>query len=170
MDVFEAVQTRRSIRAYQERAVEKEKLVKVLEAGRLSPSAANQQPWHFIAVTDKAARERLFTAYNRRWFVDAPAIIVACALPEKSWSRQDGEEYWKVDVAIALQSMVLVARELGLGTCWIGAFNEEKVKEALGIPQKVRVVALTPLGYPAEQKGPVADRKPLEEIVHYDRW
>jgi nitroreductase len=170
LDVFEAVRTRRSIRAYQDKPVEKEKLTRVLEAGRLSPSAVNQQPWHFIAVTDKAARESLLPAYNHRWFVDAPAIIVACAFPEKAWSRQDREEYWKVDVAIALQSMVLVARELGLGTCWIGAFNEKKVKEALGIPREVRVVALTPLGYAAEKKGPVVDRKPFDEIIHYDRW
>jgi nitroreductase len=170
LDVFEAVRTRRSIRAYQDKAVEKEKLMKVLEAGRLSPSAVNIQPWHFIAVTDKAARESLLPAYNRSWFVNAPAIIVACALPESSWSRQDGEEYWKVDVAIAMQSMVLVAHELGLGTCWIGAFDEDEVKKALGIPKEVRVVAMTPLGYPAEQKGPVVERKPLDEIVHYDRW
>jgi nitroreductase len=150
--------------------VEKEKLTTVLEAGRLSPSAVNQQPWHFIAVTDKAARESLLPAYNHKWFVNAPAIIVACALPNEAWSRQDREEYWKVDVAIAMQSMVLVARELGLGTCWVGAFNEDEVKKALGIPKEVRVVALTPLGYAAEQKDPVIDRKPFDEVVHYDRW
>jgi nitroreductase len=170
MDVFEAVRTRRSIRAYQDKPVEKEKLNQVLEAGRLSPSAVNLQPWHFISVTDKTARESLLSAYNHHWFVNAPVIIVGCALPDEAWERQDREEYWKVDVAIAMQSMVLVARELGLGTCWIGAFKEESVKEALGIPREVRVVALTPLGYPAEQKGPVVDRKPLDEIVHYDRW
>jgi nitroreductase len=170
LDVFEAVRTRRSIRAYQDKPVEKEKLTEVLEAGRLSPSAVNYQPWHFIAVTDKVARESLLPAYNHKWFVDAPAIIVACALPENAWSRQDDEEYWKVDVSIALQSMILAARGLGLGTCWIGAFNEEEVKKALGIPKEVRVVAMTPLGYAAEQKGPVVDRKHLDEIVHSDRW
>ena len=170
LDVFEAVRTRRSIRRYKDTPVETEKLMRILEAARLSPSASNNQPWHFIAETDKAAREKLFPAYNRDWFVNAPVIIVACATPSKGWSRQDGEEYWKVDVAIAMQNMVLVAHDLGLGTCWIAAFKEEIVKQALGIPKEVRLVAMTPLGYPAEQKGPVAEREPMEEIVHFDNW
>ena len=150
--------------------MEKEKLTKILEAARLSPSANNNQPWHFVVVADKETRERLFPAYNREWFVTAPVRIVACATPSEAWSRQDGEEYWKVDVAIAMQSMVLVAHELGLGTCWIAAFKEEKVKEVLGIPDETRLIAMTPLGYPIEEKQPVSERKPMEEIVHYDRW
>ena len=162
MDVFEAVRTRRSIRKYQDTPVETEKLVKILEAARLSPSANNNQPWHFIAVTDETARKKLLPAYTSEWFVNAPLIIVACATPSKSWFRQDGEDYWKVDVAIAMQTMVLVAHELGLGTCWIAAFKENKVKEALGIPEEVRVVAMTPVGYPAEQKEPVTKRKKRE--------
>jgi nitroreductase len=170
LNVFEAVRTRRSIRKYQEKPVETEKLMKILEAARLSPSANNNQPWHFIAVTDKTVRKRLFSAYPSDWFVDAPVIIVACALPSKGWSRQDGEDYWKVDVAIAMQTMVLVAHELGLGTCWVAAFNEDKVKEVLGIPREVRVISMTPLGYSAEQKGPVTERKPAEEIIHFDNW
>ena len=170
MNVFEAVKTRRSIRRYKARPVEKEKLTKILEAARLSPSASNNQPWHFVAIADKETRESLFPAYNRDWFVTAPVIIVACATPSEAWSRQDGEEYWKVDVAIAMQNMVLVAHELGLGTCWIAAFKEEKVKEVLGIPEEMRLIAMTPLGYPAEEKEPVSERKPMEEIVHYDHW
>ena len=170
MNVFEAVKTRRSIRRYKARPVEKEKLTKILEAARLSPSASNNQPWHFVAIADKETRERLFPAYNRDWFVTAPVIIVACATPSEAWSRQDGEEYWKVDVAIAMQSMVLVAHELGLGTCWIAAFKEEKVKEVLGIPDETRLIAMTPLGYPIEEKQPVSERKQMEEIIHYDRW
>ena len=150
--------------------METEKLMKILEAARLSPSASNNQPWHFIAVTDKAIREKLFPAYNRDWFVNAPVIIVACATPSEGWSRQDGEDYWKVDVAIAMQSMVLVAHELGLGTCWIAAFKEKKAKETLGIPKEVRLVAMTPLGYSAEKKGPVTEREPLEKIVSFDHW
>ena len=170
LDVFEAARTRRSIRKYQEKPVETEKLMKILEAARLSPSANNNQPWHFIAVTDETVRKKLLPAYNSAWFVNAPAIIVACATPSKGWSRQDGEDYWKVDVAIAMQTMVLVAHELGLGTCWIAAFKENKVKEALGIPKEVRVIAMTPVGYPAEQKGPVTKRKTENEIVHLDHW
>jgi len=170
MDVFEAIRTRRSIRRYQERPVEEEKLSRVLEAARLSPSATNSQPWKFIVVTDPKVKESLRAAYNRDWFISAPVIIVGCALPDKAWVRWDGEEYWKVDVAIAMQSLVLAAWEQRLGTCWIGAFREEEVKKALGIPEDVRVVAMTPLGYPAEEKGPVTDRKPLKEIVSYNHW
>jgi len=170
MEFQELVRRRRSIRAYRPDPVEEEKLRRVLEAGRLAPSAANRQPWHFIVVRDPEKRGMLRRAYNREWFVSAPVIIVACADPTRAWRRGDGEEYWKVDVAIAMEHIVLAAANEGLGTCWIGAFDERAVKEALGIPDHIRVVAMTPLGYPAESKGEVTDRKPLEEIVHYDGW
>jgi len=91
-------------------------------------------------------------------------------LPGEAWVRSDGEEYWKVDLAIAMQDLILEAWEQELGTCWIGAFREEEVKRILGIPDEVRVVALTPLGYPAEEKGPVTQRKPLKEIISYNHW
>lgn len=170
MDVFEAIKKRRSIRKYSEKPIQKEKLNRVLEAARLAPSASNMQPWHFIVITDPAKKEGLRAAYNREWFVKAPVIIVACVDPEEAWCRMDGEEYWKIDVAIAMQNLVLASTEFGLGTCWIGAFDEEVTKKALGIPKGVRVVAMTPLGYPAEEKGLVTDRKPLGDIIHYDKW
>lgn len=170
LDVFEAVKTRRSVRRYKDISVEKEKLAMILEAARLSPSAKNNQPCHFVVVSDRAIRERLLPAYTREWFIEAPVIIVACSYPDLAWSRMDGESYWKVDAAIAVQNMILVAQEIGLGTCWVAAFDEGKVKDALGIPKEVRVIAMVPLGYPAEHKGPVTERKPLEEIVHYERW
>jgi len=150
--------------------VEEKKLLRVLEAGRLAPSAANRQPWHLIVVKKPEVRSMLRRSYDKEWFADAPVIIVACAEPSKAWVRGDGEEYWKVDVAIAMQNMVLAAVEEGLGTCWIAAFDEGEAKKCLGIPADVRVVAMTPLGYPAEEKGEVSRRKPLEEIVHYDSW
>jgi len=171
MDVFDAIKTRRSIRKYLNKPVEREKLSRVLEAARLSPSAANRQPWKFIVVKDEETKKKLVSAcHNQSWMAEAPIIIVACALPSEAWVRSDGEEYWKVDVAIAMQDLILEAWELGLGTCWIGSFREEEVKRILGIPDEVRVVALTPLGYPAEEKGPVTRRKPLEEITSYDHW
>jgi len=170
VDVLEAIKKRRSIRRYKKKPVEKEKLNKVLEAARLAPSASNMQPWHFIVVTDPKTKESLRASYNRKWFVQAPVIIVACTVPEEAWRRKDGEEYWKVDVAIAMQNLVLASTDLGLGTCWIADFNEGEAKKALGVPEHVRVVAMTPLGYPAEEKGPVTDRKPLENIVRYDKW
>jgi nitroreductase len=144
LDVFEAVRTRRSIRKYADKPVEKEKLMKVVQAARLSPSACNNQPWRFIVVSDEKVRNKFFSAYKRDWFAKAPVIIAACSIPSEAWSRSDNEEFWKVDTAIAMQSLVLVAHDLGLGTCWIGAFNEAKVKEVLDIPDHVRVVAMTP--------------------------
>lgn len=170
MDVFEAIRTRRSTRKYKPDAVENEKLSRILEAVRLSPSAANKQPWHFIVVTDPEKKEKLRQAYNRDWFVSAPLIIVACGNPEDAWVRGDGEEYWKVDVAIAFQNLVLAAHAEGFGSCWIGAFNERAVKSALEIPGEIKVLAMTPLGVPAEEKGPVSDRKSLEKILHYNGW
>lgn len=170
MDVFEAVKTRRSIRKYADKPVEKDKLSKVLEAARLSPSANNNQPWEFIVVSDKNTRKSLLQSYPREWFVKAPIIIVACSYPDKAWTRMDGENYWTVDSAIAVENMILVAHEVGLGTCWIGAFDEAKVKEVLAIPKEVRVIAMFPLGYPAEKKGEVTNRKSLDEIIHYNQW
>jgi nitroreductase len=170
LDVFEAIKKRRSVRSYLEKPVEEEKLMRVLEAARLSPSAVNFQPWHFIVVKDKTAREKLFKAYARNWLATAPIIIVICASPEKAWRRSDGEEFWKIDAAIAMQSLVLTATSEGLATCWIGAFDEKKAREALGIPAHIRVVVMTPLGYSAEKMGPVAERKAIEQIVHHDHW
>ncbi len=170
LDVLEAVKTRRSIRCYQKKQVEEQKLSRILEAGRLSPSAVNFQPWRFILVKDQTVKERLSKSYTRPWFVKAPIIIVVCAIPEKAWKRSDGEEFWKIDAAIATQCMVLAATAEGLGTCWIGAFDENKAKEALGIPENVRVVVMVSLGYAAEQKGQVTERKSLAEIIHNDHW
>ena len=170
MEVFAAIRKRRSIRLYERKPVNEEKLNRVLEAGRLAPSADNRQPWRFIVVTDEKIKEKLRAAYDEEWFVSAPVIIVGCAVPKEAWVRMDGQEYWMVDVAIAMQNMILTATELGLGTCWIADFDEEAARKALKLPLGVRVVAMTPLGYPAEQKRPVGNRKPLSEIVHYNSW
>jgi len=172
VDVLESIKKRRSIRKYQTRPVENEKINVVLEAARLAPSANNQQPWHFIVVTEPEVRESLRLSYNEEWFVQAPVIVVVCADPDKAWRRGKigAEEYWKVDAAIAMQNLVLVSTELGLGTCWIADFDEKAAKKTLNIPKHIRVVAMTPLGYPAEEKGPVTDRKPLNEMVHYEKW
>lgn len=170
MDILELLAKRRSIRRYQAKPVEKEKIIRVLEAARLGPSAANMQPCYFVAVTEKGARENLKASYNADWFVQAPVIIVGCVNPKEAWRRKDGEEYWKVDLAIAMQNLILSATELGLGTCWIANFDEKAAKKALNIPKEIRVVAMTPLGYPDEEKGLVNDRKPLDKLIHYDKW
>jgi len=173
MGVFETIQKRRSIRKYQNLPVEKEKIFKVLEAARLAPSATNAQPCHFIVVTEPAIRESLRCAYNRDWFLSAPVIIVVCANPKEAWRRRDGEEYWKVDGAIAMQNLVLTATELGLATCWVANFEkngEKEIKKALNLPKDLKVIAMTPLGYPDEEKGPITERKTFETIVHTEKW
>ena len=168
LEVFEAIKKRRSIRKYEQTVVEKEKLLNVLEAARLAPSAMNRQPYAFVVTKEKETIEKLSSASNQEWV--APIIIVVCAFPEEAWVRDDGEEYWKADAAVAMNNISLQACTEGLGTCWIVAFKEEKIKAILGINPEARVVAMTPLGYPAEKKGPVTKRKTLDELVHYERW
>jgi len=168
LEVFEAIQKRRSIRKYEQKIVEKEKLLKVLEAARLAPSAMNRQPYAFVVTTENETIEKLSSACNQEWV--APTIIVVCAFPREAWVRDDGEEYWKADAAVAMNNMSLQACEEGLGTCWIAAFKEEKIKAILEINPEARVVAMTPLGYPAEKKGRVTKRKKIDEIVHYEKW
>ena len=172
MKVLEIIQKRRSIRKYKGNPIPEDTLLRVLEAARLSPSGKNLQPWKFIIVKDKELKKRLAQASAGQFFIaEAPIIVVACGFPDDCYSRMGRYmKSWPVDVTIALEHLILQAHEDGLGTCWIGAFDEEQAKRALGIPEDVRVVAMTPLGYAAEEKGPVADRKPLQEIVHYDRW
>ncbi|UCD97140.1 MAG: nitroreductase family protein [Candidatus Bathyarchaeota archaeon] len=170
MEVFTAIEKRCSIRSYKTTQVGKKDLYRVLEAGRLAPSASNKQPWQFIVVTDKQVKEKLRAAYDKDWFVSAPVIIIGCAVPEEAWKRMDGQEYWMVDVAIAIQNMILAATELGLGTCWIADFDEEAIRKAVKLPSNIRVVAMTPLGHPADEKGPRKSRKPLAEIVRHEHW
>jgi nitroreductase len=109
-------------------------------------------------------------AYPSDWFVQSPAIIVVCVNPKEAWRRRDKEEFWKVDGAIAMQNLILVSTELGLGTCWVADFDEKKARKALNLPKNIRILAMTPLGYPAEEMDPVTDRKALEDIVHYEKW
>lgn len=168
LEVFEAIKRRRSIRKYEQKVIEKEKLLNVLEAARLAPSAMNRQPYAFVVIKEKENVQKLSSACNQEWI--APIIIVVCAFPEKAWIRDDGEEYWKADAAIAMNNISLQACTEGLGTCWIAAFKEEKIKEILGITPEAKVLAMTPLGYPAEKKGPVTKRKRIDELVHYEKW
>ncbi|MEM3616695.1 MAG: nitroreductase family protein [Candidatus Bathyarchaeia archaeon] len=171
MEVFEAVQVRRSVRAYQPTPVPKEKLLRVLEAGRLAPSAGNIQPWHFIVVTDAEKRERLAQARFAKFLKEAPVVIVGCG------DQRASPKWFGVDVAIAMQNMVLTATSMGLGTCWVGSFDESQVRELLKIPENSRVVALLALGYPRKKfdlTGKILHlirrRKPLEKIVSFEEF
>ncbi len=169
MELMEVIRKRRSVRRYKPDPVPEEDIEYVLEAARLAPSWANTQCWHFVVVTDEDVKKEVAQAGNgNRWIARAPVIIVACADPTGPGTRDDIPNYL-VDMGIAIEHLILAATERGLGTCWIGAFHESKVKEALGVPGNIRVVASTPLGYPDEAPAPVS-RKGLEEIVSYNRY
>lgn len=169
MDVFQAIQTRRSIRSFKSAEIEYEKLQQVLEAARLAPSAANRQDWKFIVVTDKATREKLVAAANgQKYVAEAPVVLVGIAT-DPGIVMPCGQPTGVVDVSIAFSFMLLEATELGLGTVWLGAFNEGTVKQILGIPEQMRVIAMTPLGYP-DQSPASRPRKDSGEIICNERF
>jgi nitroreductase len=171
MKVLEAIRKRRSVRKYKEDPIPEEALLRVLEAARLAPSGKNFQPWKFIIVKDKVLKEKLALASAGQFFIaKAPIIIVGCGFPDKCYARLGRYmKSWSVDVTIALEHLILQAQEEGLGTCWIGSFEEEEVKAILDVPEEVKVLALTPLGYP-EEIPPSRGRKSLDEIISYDRY
>ena len=169
MDLAEAIRKRRSIRKYLPRKIENDKLDRVLEAGRLAPSARNLQEWRFIVVRDDGRRKRLAEAAKGQTFVgEAPVVIAACATIT-DYVMTCGQLTYPIDLAIAVEHMVLAAAAEGLGTCWIGAFYEEEVKKVLSIPPEIRVVALLPMGYPDESPAP-RPRKEMDEIVAFETW
>ncbi len=169
MDVLNAIKGRRSIRAYQQMPVEDEKLLKVLEAARLSPSAKNLQEWRFVVVKKQETRKKLAEAcYGQHFVGEAPVFIAACATDSEGIMKC-GQYRYTVDLSIAMSYMILEAYEQGLGTCWIGSFDEAGVKQILKVPEKVRIVAVTPLGYPEKIPAP-KDRKKLEEIICLEEY
>jgi len=169
MDVLSAIKGRRSIRKYKDKSIEEEKLQKVLEAARLSPSAKNMQNWKFIVVRDEEIKKKLVDEAIKQPFVNEAPVILVCCGTETESRMKCGQYRYTVDLSIATAYMILEAYEQGLGTCWLGSFDEEKAKEILGIPEGVRIVTITPLGYPDETPSP-RPRKALEDIVCYDRY
>ncbi|MFC2169641.1 nitroreductase family protein [Acidobacteriota bacterium] len=171
MSVLEAVRGRKSVRRYKPDPIPEDVLFRILEAVRLSPSGKNLQPWKFILVRDTDLKKKLADASLRQHFMaEAPIIVVACGFPDDCYAHMGRYmKSWPVDVSIAVEHLILQAQEEGLGTCWIGAFEEEAVKPILNIPKNVKVLALTPLGYPNEEPRP-RRRKNLEEIVSYDKF
>ena len=188
--LLELMRTRRSVRKYLRQEVEDDKIRLVLEAARIAPSWANMQCWRFIVVRDPALREKVCDAVVKGtrinfWIKNAPALVVCCADPKESGVNEE-QPYYLVDCAIAMEHLVLMAAELGLGTCWVGVFDEKAVKEALSIPSPMRVVALTPLGYERTRKKGIVDvegmyekvakkvmpkkRRALGEIASFDKY
>jgi nitroreductase len=184
MEFFEALSTRRSIRRHQDRPVEADRLAALLEAVRTSPSWANQQCWRLVVVTDPATKQGISEfSFLESFFAPrgyksnpavkalalAPVVIVLCADPAQSGAVR-GQDYYLTDCGIAAQSLMLAATALGLGTVFVGVFQEEPLRDLLGIPANIRVVGLFPVGYPAEEKKEGPKRKPLAEICSFERW
>ncbi len=169
MTFLELVQKRYSVRAYKPDPISDELLQQVLEAARLAPTASNRQAFQFIVIHTAGRMTELKRIYARDWFVQAPLVICACGLPAQNWVRRDGKNYNDVDVAIAMDHLILAAADLGLGTCWIAAFDIAAAREVLGLPPDVEPIAFTPLGYPADAPKP-KQRKPLAELVRYEHW
>lgn len=164
MDVMQAIRARRSIRKYQNRPVESEKLQQLLEAARLAPSASNRQNWKFVVITDGATRQKLVKAcYDQTFIAQAPVVIVACATDAQRIMRS-GLQAAAVDPTIAVDHMTLAAVELGLGSCWIGAFDPKQVGEIINLPEGVIAAHVLPVGYPAEEPAP-RPRKSVEEVI-----
>jgi len=169
--LMDLIEKRKSIRSYKPQDVEEEKLNYILQAFRKAPSAKNLQPWKLIVVKDKKKISDLSIACNNQTFIsEAPVLIVACAKEDEAYGVMGGYmNSYPVDIALALEHLILAATEKGLGTCWIGAFKEKLVKDLLDVPDNVRVVAITPVGYPAIE-GRTRGRKPISEIVCYDKY
>jgi len=173
MEFYEVIRTRRSIRSYRPDPIPEDVLNRVLESVRIAPSGSNRQPWEFIIVKDEELKKQMVPVCgNQNFIAEAPLIIVACGY-NIHYNRGGymGEMSMLVDVSIAFTHLVLAARAEGLGTCWIGSFNNEDVKKTLNIPKDVNVVAITPLGYPKyEGFAEPSRRKSISEIVSIDKF
>jgi nitroreductase len=162
---------RRSVRSYETTPVPKEKLKRILEAARLAPSANGVQPWHFIVVTDAEKRKKLSKGRFAKFLVDTPIVIVACG------DTKAAPKWCVVDVCIATENLVLAATSEGLGTCWVGSFDEAEVKTLLRVPDNFKVIALIAVGYAHEKfdltqstAAAVRGRKKLEDIVSSEEY
>ncbi len=163
-DTMAAILERRSVRKYESKPVADKDLQAILEAGRQAPSAANRQPWHFVVVRDAEQKRRVAEACSgQTWMADAGVIIAGIGKPTVS------DKWHAVDVAIAMQTMILAATALGYGTCWIGAFSDKEVASVLGVPEDCKVVALTPVGVPADRPE-ARPRQPMSEFASLDRY
>lgn len=173
MDITDCIQARRSVRKFLSKMVEWGKIGDILNAGRLAPSAGNLQNWKFVVVQDEKRRKNIAeAALQQYWMVEAPTHIVVCAEPVKSKKFYGirGERLYSIqNCAAAIQNMLLTANNLGLGACWVSAFDEEMVKRACQIPDSVRPQAIVVIGYPAE-KPAVPDKYKLMDVCYFESW
>jgi nitroreductase len=166
MDYFDLIEKRHSVRSFKGDDIEDGKLQKILEAARLAPTAVNKQAFKIFVIHTKGKEDVLKNIYSKDWFVKAPIIIGVCSMQNKSWVRRDGVNYGFVDAAIVMDHIVLAATSLGLGACWIGAFDVSSAKKYLNLEEGIEPVAFTPIGY--EDKSSYKKiRKDIDEIVTY---
>ena len=170
MNFQELIKGRFSVRNFKNTPVEAEKLNMILDAGRLAPSAVNFQPWHFIVIQQTENLKKIKEIYPREWITTAPVVIVACSDHSASWKRRsDGKDFADVDIAIAVDHMILQATDIGLGTCWVCNFDSKKCSEMFQIPEHIEPVVILPLGYP-DVSAPLKKRKSMEEITHWETF
>jgi len=169
MDLYESIKSRYSVRSYLNKPVEQKNLDRILDAARLAPSGSNRQPWKFVVVRDAETRKKLVSVCSNQEFVgEAPVVIAAVGLmPDRVMSCSVPGD--PVDVAIALEHVALAATAEGLGSCWIGSFNQDQIRTLLNIPANAKVIEVMTLGYPADHPGPKT-RKPISELACYDQW
>lgn len=165
MDYFELIESRYSVRAYSSRPVEEDKLRRVLRAAQLAPSAANLQPFRLLVRETRGREADLGRLYHRDWFYQAPLVVGICSVPSEGWVRRDGKNYADVDATIAMDHLILAAAALGLGTCWIAAFDPAVARTVFDLPDGMEPLAFTPLGYAADQAPEDRPRKPLTELI-----
>lgn len=169
MNLETLIATRYSSRDYLPNPVEDAKLNVILEAAQLAPTAANKQPFQVIVIQTQGREKELRRIYRPSWFGRAPIVLAVVALPGKAWVRSDDVNYAAVDAAIVMDHMILTAASLGLGSCWVAAFDPAAAREVLGLPDEVEPIAFTPIGYPADS-APPKKRKPIEKLVRFERW
>ena len=172
MNFLELAKSRFSVRKYKPIPVKDDDLNYVLEAGRIAPSAVNYQPWHFLVLREKESLEKIRQTYLREWFKEAPIVIVLLGDHIRGWKRADGKVHTDIDVAIAADHMTLAAADRGLGTCWVCNFDKKKTVELFNLPDYLEPIVFLPLGYTdvqAEQERHIEKRKPLSDIISFER-
>jgi len=173
MNFLELAKKRYSCRKFDTKPVENDKLDLILEAGRIAPSAANLQPWHFIVIREKGNLRKIHPIYHRDWFMEAPCVIIICGDHNQSWKRKDGKDHCDIDIAITVDHMTLQAAELGLGTCWICNFEKDLCVKLLNLPSDLEPAVILPVGYPLDSTDPdrhVVKRKHIDKIVSFENY
>jgi nitroreductase len=170
MDFRELIKRRESVRSYDPaRPVEKAVLDRILEAGRIAPSAVNRQPWRFLLASSAEMLSKLRPAYDKPWFRDAPHILAVTGKRAEAWNSRSGHNSLEIDLTIAMDHMILAAENEGVGTCWLAAYDPEILRKALGLAEDELVFCITPLGYPRQgwERKTERPRKALSEVVKY---